>query len=122
MQLSYNELFIYSFFMVSPTSQQTRVYEWMSRNLPLSRHVILNDVTSMYTVINVVGPKSKELLTELSNSSMELAPFSYKKVNMGYASDVMVMSFTHTGEPGYCLYIPSEYALHVYHKLMTVSA
>ncbi|KAJ8943982.1 hypothetical protein NQ318_013563 [Aromia moschata] len=42
------------------------------------------------------------------------------KVNVGYASDVMVMSFTHTGEPGYCLYVPSEYALHVYYKLMSV--
>lgn len=107
--------------MVSPTSQQTRVYEWMSRHLTSKTSVVLNDITSMYTVINVVGPKSKELLTELSNSSMDLAPFSYKKVNVGYASDVMVMSFTHTGEPGYCLYIPSEYALHVYHRLITVS-
>lgn len=107
--------------MVSPTSQQTRVYEWMKRNLPTKTTVDLNDVTSMYTVLNVVGPKSNELLSELSNSDLKVAPFSYIKVNVGYASDVMVMSFTHTGEPGYCLYIPSEYALHVYYKLMTVS-
>lgn len=53
---------------------------------------------------------------------MALAPFSYKKVNVGYASGVKVMSFTHTGEPGYCLHIPSEYALHVYDRLMTVGA
>lgn len=111
---------IFSFFMVSPTSQQTRVYEWISRNLPSKTSVVLNDVTSMYTVINVVGPKSTQLLSELSNSDLALAPFSYKKVNVGYASDVMVMSFTHTGEPGYCLYVPSEYALHVYYKLMQV--
>lgn len=30
------------------------------------------------------------------------------------------MAFTHTGESGYCLYIPSEYALHVYSTLMAV--
>ncbi|EFA10911.2 pyruvate dehydrogenase phosphatase regulatory subunit, mitochondrial [Tribolium castaneum] len=108
------------YFMVSPTSQQTRIYEWISRNLPKKSSIDLNDVTSMYTVINVVGPKAHELLNELSNSDMRLTPFSYKKVNMGYASDVMVMSFTHTGEPGYCLYVPSEYALHIYYKLMTV--
>ena len=30
------------------------------------------------------------------------------------------MSFTHTGEPGYCLHIPSEYALHVYGSLMEI--
>ncbi|XP_067001335.2 pyruvate dehydrogenase phosphatase regulatory subunit, mitochondrial [Anabrus simplex] len=109
-----------SYFMVSPTSQQTRIFEWMQRHLPTDGSVVLNDVTSMYTVINVVGPKSRELMSELSNSDMYLHPFTYKKVNVGYASDVMVMSFTHTGEPGYCLYVPSEYALHVYDRLMTV--
>lgn len=106
--------------MVSPTSQQTRVYEWMKRNLQPNTRVVLNDVTSMYTVLNVVGPKANQLLSELSNSDLKMSPFSYMKVNVGYASDVMVMSFTHTGEPGYCLYIPSEYALHIYYKLMTV--
>lgn len=30
------------------------------------------------------------------------------------------MAFTHTGESGYCLYIPSEYALHVYSTLMAI--
>ncbi|CAG9759384.1 unnamed protein product [Ceutorhynchus assimilis] len=109
-----------SYFMVSPTSQQTRVFEWMKRNLPEKTTVDLNDVTSMYTVLNVVGPKATQLLSELSNSDLKVPPFTYMKVNVGYASDVMVMSFTHTGEPGYCLYIPSEYALHVYDRLITV--
>ncbi|KFB43900.1 AGAP002217-PA-like protein [Anopheles sinensis] len=109
-----------SYFMISPSSQQTRIYEWMSRNLPTDGSVMLNDVTSMYTVINVVGPKSTPLMSELSNSDVRLAPFTYKKLNIGYASDVMIMSFTHTGMPGYCLYVPSEYALHVYDRLMTV--
>ncbi|XP_053671526.1 pyruvate dehydrogenase phosphatase regulatory subunit, mitochondrial-like [Anopheles nili] len=108
-----------SFFMISPSSQQTRIYEWMSRNLPDDASVQLNDVTSMYTVINVVGPKSTLLMSELSNSDVRLAPFSYRKLNLGYASDVMIMSFTHTGMPGYCLYVPSEYALHVYDRLIT---
>ncbi|XP_056645731.1 pyruvate dehydrogenase phosphatase regulatory subunit, mitochondrial-like [Diorhabda sublineata] len=108
------------FFMISPTSQQTRVFDWVTRNLPNNSTIDVNDVTSMYTVINVVGPKAVALLSELSNTDMKFAPFLCKKVNVGYASDVMVMSFTHTGEPGFCLYIPSEYALHVYYKLMTV--
>nr|XP_019534740.2 pyruvate dehydrogenase phosphatase regulatory subunit, mitochondrial-like isoform X1 [Aedes albopictus] len=108
------------FFMISPSSQQTKIYEWMSRNLPKDASVKLNDVTSMYTVLNVVGPKSTQLMSELSNSNVKLQPFTYRKLNIGYASDVMIMTFTHTGMPGYCLYIPSEYALHVYDRLMTV--
>ena len=108
------------YFMVSPTIQQTRIFEWMRRQLPKDKSVELKDVTSMYTVINVVGPKSVDLMNELSNTDMNLPPMICKRVNIGYASDVMIMSFTHTGEPGYCLYVPSEYALHVYDRLMTV--
>lgn len=109
-----------SYFMVSPTLQQTRIYQWMSKHLPSDHSVLLTDLTSNYTVINVVGPKASALLSELSNSDINLQPFSYRIMNIAYASDVMVMSFTHTGEPGYCLYIPSEYALHVYSKLIEV--
>lgn len=110
-----------SYFMVSPTSQQTRIYDWMSRNIPKDRSIMLKDVTSMYTVINVVGPKSHNLISELSGSEVKISQFTYTLLNIGYASDIMVMGFTHTGEPGYCLYVPSEYALHVYDRLMTVS-
>ncbi|CRL07301.1 CLUMA_CG020280, isoform A [Clunio marinus] len=108
-----------SFFMVSPSSQQTRIYEWMENHLPsTSSSIKLSDQTSMYTVINVIGPKSLMLMSELSNSDVDIPPFRYKKVNVGYASDVMLMSYTHTGEPGYCLYVPSEYALHLYEEIM----
>ena len=110
-----------SFFMVSPSSQQTRIYEWMSNKLPSENSAIkLSDQTSLYTVINIVGPKALMLMSELTNSDVDLPPFRYKKVNVGFASDVMLMSYTHTGEPGFCLYVPSEYALHVYDKIMTI--
>lgn len=48
------------------------------RHLPSDRSVGLNDVTSKYTVINVVGPKATALLAELSNSDINLPPFTYK--------------------------------------------
>lgn len=85
------------FFIVSPSSLQTKTFEWMSNYLPSSSvhsksSIKLTDLTSMFTVINVVGPKSQKLLSELSNSDINLTPFMYKKVNIGYASDVMVMS------------------------------
>jgi pyruvate dehydrogenase phosphatase regulatory subunit len=109
--------------MISPSSQQTRILEWMTNNLPPNNNSIkLSDHTSSYTVLNVVGPKSLALLSELTNSDVNLKPFHYKKVNVGYASDVLVLSYTHTGTPGYCLYIPSEYAIHVYEELMKVGA
>ncbi|XP_050540511.1 pyruvate dehydrogenase phosphatase regulatory subunit, mitochondrial-like isoform X2 [Daktulosphaira vitifoliae] len=111
-----------SYLMVSPTSQQTRVLDWLKDHLPKDESIQLADITSMYTVVNVIGPKAGALISELSLSDVDinLQPFTFKTVNIGYASDVMMMAFTHTGEPGYCLYIPSEYALHVYDRLMAV--
>ncbi|XP_067120336.1 pyruvate dehydrogenase phosphatase regulatory subunit, mitochondrial-like [Centruroides vittatus] len=108
------------YFMISPTSQQTRLGEWMEKNLPTDGSISFNDVTSMYTVLNVVGPKSKELMTELTKTNMSIPSFTCKEMNVGYASEVMVMGFNNTGEPGYTLYVPSEYALHVYDRLATV--
>ncbi|XP_023222098.1 pyruvate dehydrogenase phosphatase regulatory subunit, mitochondrial-like [Centruroides sculpturatus] len=108
------------YFMISPTSQQTRLSEWMEKNLPTDGSISFNDVTSMYTVLNVVGPKSKELMTELTKTNMSIPSFTCKEMNVGYASEVMVMGFNNTGEPGYSLYVPSEYALHVYDRLATV--
>lgn len=109
-----------SYFMVSPTPQQTRTFEWMENRLPSDSSVALQDVTSMFTVLTVAGPKSKDLMQEITNSDMDMHPFTYKYVNMGYASGVMVFAVTQTGEPGFSLYIPTEYALHLYDKIMAI--
>ncbi|KAL4119079.1 hypothetical protein QTP88_011944 [Uroleucon formosanum] len=110
------------YLMVSPTSQQTRVLDWLKDHLPKDESIQLADITSMYTVVNIIGPKAGALISELSQTDVDInvQPFTYKTVNIGYASDVMMMAFTHTGEPGFCLYIPSEYALHVYDRLISV--
>jgi len=82
--------------------------------------VALQDVTSMYTVLSLAGPKSKDLMEEMSGEDMTMDPFTFKEVNVGYASGIMVMAVTNTGEPGYSLYIPSEFALQIYDSLIKV--
>ena len=54
----------------------------MCRHLPADYSVGLNDVTSKYTVINLVGPKATGLLSELSNSNINLSPFTYKVISL----------------------------------------
>ncbi|XP_040573637.1 pyruvate dehydrogenase phosphatase regulatory subunit, mitochondrial [Lepeophtheirus salmonis] len=109
-----------SFFMISPTQQQTRILHWMANHLPNNNTVGLQDVTSMFTVISVCGPKSKDLVQRLTNTDVNMTPFTYKVCDMGYASGVMVLAVTQTGEPGYSLYIPSEYSIHLYDTIMRV--
>jgi pyruvate dehydrogenase phosphatase regulatory subunit len=52
----------------------------------------------MYTVLSIAGPKSKELMDEMTGTDMAMHPFTYREVNVGYASGVMVLAVTNTGE------------------------
>jgi len=111
------------YFIISPTAQQIRSFSWLREHLPEDGSVQLSDVTSMYTAINVIGPKAQELLSELTPYDMPLGKKEFphmtcQEIHIGMASHVKAMRLTHTGEDGFVLYIPNEYALHVYDTLM----
>ena len=40
-------------------------------------------------------------------------------MDVGLASGIRALNLTHTGELGWILYIPNEYALHVYDRLVS---
>ncbi|ESO10632.1 hypothetical protein HELRODRAFT_109032, partial [Helobdella robusta] len=95
------------YFMIGPTVQQTRSYVWMRDHLPRDGSVQLTDVTSMYTALNVIGPKAQELLSELTDRSLKKKDFmfmTHKEINLAMASHVRAMRLTHTGEDGWVLY------------------
>lgn len=109
--------------MIAPTIQQTRCKTWIQRHLPKNGSINLSDVTSMYTAICIMGPFSRTLLSELTDT--DLSPknfpfFTYKELDVGLANGIRALNLTHTGELGYVLYIPNEFALHVYEKLWDV--
>ncbi|XP_047524964.1 pyruvate dehydrogenase phosphatase regulatory subunit, mitochondrial isoform X2 [Pieris napi] len=110
------------YMMIAPTIQQTRCKVWMRRHLPSNGSVTLSDVTSMYTAICILGPFTRNLLSELTDT--DLSPsnfpfFTFKELDVGLANGVRAMNLTHTGELGYVLYIPNEFALHVYNRLIS---
>lgn len=108
------------YMMIAPTIQQTRSMAWIRKHIPSGSGINVSDVTSMYTAICILGPYTRILLSELTDT--ELSPqnfpfFTYKELDVGLANGVRAMNITHTGELGYVLYIPNEFALHVYTKL-----
>ncbi|CAF1138930.1 unnamed protein product [Rotaria sordida] len=109
----------YHFLLVSPTSQSTRNMKWLKSHVPEDGSVLLSDVTSLYTALNVIGPKAKYLLAELSDENFnDFARMTCQEIDVGFVSHIYAMRLTHTGEDGFMLYIPSEYALCVYDILM----
>lgn len=110
------------YFMIAPTIQQTRCMAWLQRHLPPKSKISISDVTSMYTAICIMGPFTRLLLCELTDT--DLSPkhfpfFTYKELELGMANGIRAFNLTHTGELGYVLYIPNEYALHVYDRLQS---
>nr|XP_014093970.1 pyruvate dehydrogenase phosphatase regulatory subunit, mitochondrial [Bactrocera oleae] len=110
------------YMMIAPTVQQTRSITWIRKHMPnhLRSGVNVADVTSMYTAICILGPYTRILLSELTDT--DLTPknfpfFTYKELDVGLANGIRVLNITHTGELGYVLYIPNEFALHVYTRL-----
>ncbi|XP_052651473.1 pyruvate dehydrogenase phosphatase regulatory subunit, mitochondrial isoform X2 [Harpia harpyja] len=112
-----------SFFMISPTDQQVHCWAWLKNRLPDDSNLTMEDVTWKYTALNLIGPRAVDVLSELSYAPITPEHFPSlfcKEMSVGYANGIRVMSITHTGEPGFMLYIPIEYALHVYNEVMNM--
>ncbi|XP_048507943.1 pyruvate dehydrogenase phosphatase regulatory subunit, mitochondrial isoform X2 [Athalia rosae] len=109
------------YMMIAPTIQQTRCKNWIRRHLPSDGSVAVSDVTSAYTAICIMGPATRSLLSELTDTDLNpknFPFFTFKELDVGLANGIRAMNLTHTGELGYVLYIPNEFALHVYTRLI----
>jgi len=110
------------YLLIAPTIQQTRCLAWLRRHAPRDDSVLCSDVTSMYTAVCLMGPKAKEILSSVTDfdlSQKNFPFFSYREIDVGFVSGIRAMNLTHTGELGWVLYIPNEFALHVYTTLWT---
>lgn len=109
------------YMIIAPTKQQMRCQTWIRRHVPRDSPIVVSDVTSMYTAICLMGPRSPDLMSELTDSSLtskEFPFFTWKELNIGLASGIRVLHMTHTGDRGWVLYVPNEFALHVYDRIM----
>ncbi len=112
------------FYVITGTAYGDHDFGWIHRHLPTNASVRTVNVTSAYAVINLCGPKSRDVLAKVAEESVTTADLPYghmKHLTVG-AAPVMVMRVSFTGELGYELHIPSEYAVHVYKVLKDAGA
>jgi 4-methylaminobutanoate oxidase (formaldehyde-forming) len=108
------------FWVVASDTAHRHAEAWMRRHLPEDAHAFVTDVTSGYAQINVQGPRSRALLSSITNADLSNAAFAYrdaKEIDIGFAR-VLCLRITYLGELGYELYIPTEQAVHVYDRLV----
>ncbi|KAI3388355.1 hypothetical protein SNEBB_007970 [Seison nebaliae] len=109
------------FLIICPTTLSVICVKWLNEHLGNDHRILISDVTSLYAAIGVVGPKAMQLIaanTDRSLSTSDFPSMTAQNINIACASDVLAMRLTHTGEDGVNLYIPTEYALHVYDALI----
>jgi 4-methylaminobutanoate oxidase (formaldehyde-forming) len=107
------------FMLVVGTAFGQRAAWWLNHHLPTDGSVAIKDVTSAYGVINVIGPQSRKLLQKLTNADVSNQGFAFGTCENFTVGHAPVISFrvTYVGELGYELYIPTEFAAHVYESL-----
>ena len=108
------------FFIVSAGDFYSHDLMWLKRHIPNDAHAFVTDVTSAYTLLNIQGPKSRELLRRISTADVSKEAFPYmsaQDIDVNYAL-VQTLRVTFEGELGFELYIPTEFSAHVYEAVV----
>ncbi|MEM7359519.1 MAG: FAD-dependent oxidoreductase [Pseudomonadota bacterium] len=112
------------FMVVSGVACQTRDMNWLRRNKRADEMVFINDVTSSMAVVTLMGPRSRDTLSKLSQADLsnEAFPFATsREIDLHYAL-VRASRITYVGELGWELYIPTEYAPSVFEAVLDAGA
>ena len=107
------------FLVITGSAFGTRDGERIARLMPKDGSVTLSDVTSALAVINISGPRAREVLATAVEGDVGNDAFPYmtcRDLHIGWAP-VMAARVTYTGELGWEIYVAPEYARHVYERL-----
>ena len=108
------------FRIVTSGETEVRDFSYLERNIDGSAHAHLYNETSALAVLSVTGPRSRALLQSLSPDDLSHTAFPFatsREIELGYTR-VRASRITYVGELGFELYIPTEFALGVYEKLI----
>jgi len=88
--------------------------------MPRDGSVCLKDITSQRAVINLCGPKARDILGLVCDDDVTNDGFKFlaaRQIDIGMAP-VLAIRITYVGELGWELHVPSEFAQQVFETLM----
>ena len=109
------------FYIVTGTGFATHDFNWISQNIPAGLNAQLVDITSAYSVLSLMGPNARAILSSVTRNDVSARGFAFGQARtLGIAGcPVRALRITYVGELGWELHIPTEYALTVYAALMS---
>jgi 4-methylaminobutanoate oxidase (formaldehyde-forming) len=108
-----------SFLLVSSSATTIRDLDWIGRHTPPGADVDVRDRTEDLSVLGVMGPRSRELLTGVSDAdwSDSAFPFATSQEVVVGGVPLRATRMTYVGECGWELVMPVADALEVYDVL-----
>ncbi len=109
-----------TFFIVTAAGTTIRDLDYIKRRIPENAICTITDVTHGYSMLAIMGPKSRDLLQDLTSADLsnEAFPFATaREIDLAYAR-VLAVRMSYVGELGWELYIPSHFTLPVFDAIM----
>jgi len=109
------------FWLVSAAAGERHDEDWLRSHFS-QRHGPVNiaNVTAHYGSLIVVGPRSRELLAQITRADLSNTAFPWlavRSIPIGY-TDVLAMRLNYVGELGWELHVPSEHLTAVHQLLV----
>ena len=112
------------FYIVTGTGFATHDFAWIKANIPAGLDARLSDVTDANSVLALMGPASRTVLSAVTGDdvSNEAVPFgAVQQVDIA-GMPVTALRVTYVGELGWELHMPVARAPDVYDRLMAAGA
>jgi dimethylglycine dehydrogenase len=108
------------FYLVSAGAWQRLDHDWLRRHMPADGSVHLEDLTGAMGVLVVAGPRSRELLSRVTDADLSSAAFPWltgQEIVVGLAR-TKALRVNFVGELGWELHHPIETQNHIFDALM----
>lgn len=113
-----------SFLVTTSAACVTRDFTWLQRHIPDDARCVALDVTSGEACLALMGPNARALLQPLTTADLSNAAFPFatvKTIELGMAL-VRAHRVTYVGELGWELYMPVDFARHVFETITAAGA
>jgi 4-methylaminobutanoate oxidase (formaldehyde-forming) len=109
-----------AFFIVTGGATAIRDFDYIQRRIPANANAVITDVTHAYAMLAIMGPKSRDLLSTLTDADLSNEKFPYgtsQQIDIAYARP-WALRMSYVGELGWELYIPTMFTLPVFDAIL----
>lgn len=108
------------FFIVTAAATVIHDFDYLKRRIPSYANVVITDVTHAYTMLSIMGPRSRDLLGALTDADLSNEAFPYstaQEIDVAYARP-WAFRMSYVGELGWELYIPAMFTTAVFDAIL----